>query len=36
MSFVEYSIKVLRSRGYKVTRPRKQVLEAIEKSGSEE
>jgi Fur family transcriptional regulator, zinc uptake regulator len=30
MSFVEYSIKVLRSRGYKVTRPRKQVLEAIE------
>ncbi len=32
MSFVRHSIAVLRSRGYKVTRPRKEVLEAVEKS----
>ncbi|OGO01188.1 MAG: hypothetical protein A2Y72_02540 [Chloroflexi bacterium RBG_13_53_26] len=30
MSFVKYSIQVLRSKGYKVTRPRKEVLEAVE------
>ncbi len=33
MSFVEYSIKVLRSRGYKVTKPRKQVLEAVKNAA---
>jgi Fe2+ or Zn2+ uptake regulation protein len=32
MSFTEHAIEVLRERGYKVTRPRKQVLEAIEKA----
>jgi Fur family zinc uptake transcriptional regulator len=32
MSFTEHGIDVLRERGYKVTRPRKQVLEAIEKA----
>jgi Fur family transcriptional regulator, zinc uptake regulator len=30
MSFVKYSIRVLRSKGYKVTRPRKEVLETVE------
>jgi len=32
MSFTEHAIGVLRERGYKVTRPRKQVLEAIERA----
>jgi Fur family ferric uptake transcriptional regulator len=32
MSFTEHAIEVLRERGYKVTKPRKQVLEAIEKA----
>lgn len=30
MSFVEYSIQVLRSRGYKVTGPRREVLEVVQ------
>ena len=33
MSFTEQSISVLRSRGYRVTRPRRQVLEAVEAAG---
>ncbi len=33
MSFTEYAVKALRNGGYKVTKPRKQVLEAIEKAG---
>jgi Fe2+ or Zn2+ uptake regulation protein len=32
MSFTEYAVKALRDGGYKVTNPRKQVLEAIEKA----
>jgi Fe2+ or Zn2+ uptake regulation protein len=32
MSFTQHAIDVLRERGYKVTKPRKQVLEAIEKA----
>ena len=32
MSFVDYSIRVLRSRGYKVTGPRREVLEAVERA----
>jgi Fur family zinc uptake transcriptional regulator len=32
MHFVKHSIAVLRSRGYKVTRPRKEVLQAVEKA----
>jgi Fe2+ or Zn2+ uptake regulation protein len=32
MSFTEYAVKALRDGGYKVTKPRKQVLEAIEKA----
>ncbi len=32
MSFAEYAVKALRDGGYKVTKPRKQVLEAIEKA----
>ncbi len=32
MSFVDYSIRVLRSRGYKVTRPRREVLDAVERA----
>jgi Fe2+ or Zn2+ uptake regulation protein len=32
MSFTEYAVKALRVGGYKVTNPRKQVLEAIEKA----
>jgi Fur family ferric uptake transcriptional regulator len=32
MSFTEHAIEVLRERGYKVTKPRKQVLEAIERA----
>jgi Fur family ferric uptake transcriptional regulator len=32
MSFTEHAIEVLRERGYKVTKPRKQVREAIEKA----
>jgi Fe2+ or Zn2+ uptake regulation protein len=33
MSFTEYAAKALRDGGYKVTKPRKQVLEAIEKAA---
>ena len=29
MSFVKYSLEVLRSKGYKVTRPRRDVLEVV-------
>jgi Fur family zinc uptake transcriptional regulator len=32
MSFVDHSIRVLRSKGYKVTGPRREVLEAVEKA----
>ena len=32
MSFTEYAVKALRDGGYKVTNPRKKVLEAIEKA----
>jgi Fur family zinc uptake transcriptional regulator len=32
VSFVKYSIAVLRSRGYKVTKPRKEVLEVVEEA----
>jgi len=32
MSFTEYAVKALRDGGYKVTNPRKQVLEAIERA----
>ena len=34
MSFVKYSIQVLRSKGYKVTRPRKEVLETVERASA--
>jgi Fe2+ or Zn2+ uptake regulation protein len=33
MSFVDQSIAVLRSKGYKVTRARRQVLRAVEAAG---
>jgi Fe2+ or Zn2+ uptake regulation protein len=33
MSFTEYAVRALRDGGYKVTKPRKQVLEAIEKAA---
>jgi len=32
MSFTEHAVEALRDGGYKVTKPRKQVLEAIEKA----
>ncbi len=33
MSFTEHAVAVLREKGYKVTRPRKQVIEAIGRAG---
>lgn len=33
MTFAEQSISILRARGYRVTRPRRQVLEAVEAAG---